>query len=179
MIDEEDDERLREEAARWNKKAAALVRPVTTYWTRLGEVQAKVREARKSAVPPSVDALAEKNGLLAEKQKLQEKYNTYLSFKNTSEDLARAYAQILYQRQLVRQGWASLEAAYLTRFDQLPPEPECLQGWTPPLAREAASPSLPLALEAASPSLPTHPPLALEAASPTTLLTSPPRSPPP
>jgi len=64
--DEEGDERLREEAARWNKKASALVRPVTTYWTRLGEVQAKINEIKKSVVTPSVNV-----DLLAEKQKLQ------------------------------------------------------------------------------------------------------------
>ena len=36
--------------------------------------------------------------LLAEKQKLQEKYNMYLSFQNSSKDLAQVYAQILYER---------------------------------------------------------------------------------
>ena len=83
VIDEEDDERMRCEAAAWNKKAAALLRPITMYSTQLEEVQAKIKAIKKTK---RVDV-----SLLTEKQKLQEKYNMYLSFRDSSQDLARAY----------------------------------------------------------------------------------------
>ena len=94
--DEEEDERMQEEVAKWNKKAAALVHPITTYSTQLEEVQAKIQAIRKK------DKRRLDVSLLTEKQKIQEKYNMYRSFRNTSQDLAHAYAQIVYERHRCR-----------------------------------------------------------------------------
>jgi len=99
--DEEEDERMREEVAKWNKKAAALLRPITTYSIQLEEVQAKIKVIKKTK---RVDV-----GLLTEKQKLQEKYNMYLSFRDSSQDLAQAYAKILYERHRCRNERLNLE----------------------------------------------------------------------
>jgi len=99
--DEEEDERMREEVAKWNKKAAALLRPITTYSIQLEEVQAKIKVIKKTK---RVDV-----SLLTEKQKLQEKYNMYLSFRDSSQDLAQAYAKILYERHRCRNERLNLE----------------------------------------------------------------------
>jgi len=92
---------MREEVAKWNKKAAALLRPITTYSIQLEEVQAKIKVIKKTK---RVDV-----GLLTEKQKLQEKYNMYLSFRDSSQDLAQAYAKILYERHRCRNERLNLE----------------------------------------------------------------------
>ena len=94
---------MQEEVAKWNKKAAALLRPITTYSTQLEEIQAKIQAIKKK------DKRRVDVSLLAEKQKIQEKYHMYLSFRNTSQDLAQAYAKILYERHSCRDDRLDLE----------------------------------------------------------------------
>ena len=84
--DDEDDAPMWEEVHAWNKRLAAYMR-------QLEEVQDRIREINKTR-SVNVD-------LLAEKQKLEEEYNMYLSFQNYSEDLTRAYVRILYERHRV------------------------------------------------------------------------------